>query len=61
MDLTSTPFLSYREIRTDEIDLYEDAWGFFTEFSDVISLLRLIKPVPDEKVVSRTIKKIRNY
>jgi len=60
MGSTSTPFLSYRDINTDGIDLYEDAWGFFTEFSDVIGLLQQVRPVPDERLISRTIKKIRN-
>jgi len=59
MDLNSTPFLSYRDINTDGIDLYEDAWGFFTEFTDVIGLLQQVRPVPDERLISRTIQKIR--
>ena len=59
MDLNSTPFLSYRDINTDGIDLYEDAWGFFTEFTDVIGLLKQVRPVPDERLISRTIQKIR--
>jgi hypothetical protein len=60
MDLTSTPFLSYRDINTDGIDLYEDAWGFITQFSDVTGLLQQIRPVPDERLISRTIQKTRN-
>lgn len=60
MDLTSTPLLSYRDINTDGIDLHEDAWGFITQFSDVIGLLQQVRPAPDERLVSRTIEKIRN-
>jgi hypothetical protein len=46
MDLNSTPFLTYAEIRVDKIDLIEDAFGFNSEFSDVIEMLDLIKEVP---------------
>ena len=59
MDLTSTPFLSYHDINTDEIDLFEDAWGLCSEFSDMKRFLQLVKPVTDEQVVDRLIKKIR--
>ncbi len=27
MGLNSTPFISYRDIKTENIDLFEDAWG----------------------------------
>ena len=59
MDLTSTPFFSYHDINTDEIDLFEDAWGFCSEFGDVTALLKYIQPVPGEMIVTRLIKKIR--
>jgi hypothetical protein len=60
MGLTSTPFISYRDIKVNEIDLFEDAWGFNNEFSDVIYLLGQIKAEPGKKMTKRLIKKIRN-
>lgn len=59
MGLNSTPFLSYREIKTDEIDLYDDAWGFYPQFNDVINVLKLIKPVPGRKLMHKTLKRCR--
>jgi hypothetical protein len=62
MDLNSTPFLSYREIKTDTIDLYEDAFGLYQQFSDVIGILNLVKPLPGKRLTSLLIEKIRkNY
>ena len=60
MDKTSTPFLSYHGINTDEIDLFDDAWGFCSEFSDMTALLQLVKPVPDDKLIDRLIDKVRH-
>ncbi len=60
MDKTSTPFLSYHDIITDEIDLFEDAWGFCSEFSDVTTLLQLVQPFPEYKLIDRLIDKIRH-
>jgi hypothetical protein len=59
MGLNSTPFLSYREIKTDGIDLFDDAWGFYPQFSDVIDVLKLIRPVPGRRLKHRLIWKIR--
>jgi hypothetical protein len=59
MGLTSTPFLLYRDIKTEEIDLFEDAWGFYPQFSDVIDLLRQVKPVPGKRLTRRLIANIR--
>ncbi len=39
MGFNSTLFISYHEINVDGIDLYEDAFGFYPEFSDVYDLL----------------------
>lgn len=61
MGLTSTPLLSYHSIKTDGIDLYEDAFGLCQQFSDVIGYLKQVKPVPEEKLTLRLIKKIRKY
>lgn len=59
MGLTSTPFLLYRDIKTEETDLYEDAWGFYPQFSDIIDLLRQVKPVPGKRMTRRLIANIR--
>jgi hypothetical protein len=59
MGLTSTPFISYRDIKVKDVDLFEDAWGLNSEFRDVIMLLRQIKPVPGRRLTKRLIEKIR--
>ncbi len=59
MDLSSTPLITYADVRVNNIDLYEDAWGLNSEFSDVIDLLHLIKAVPG-RCMTRDLKiKIR--
>jgi len=59
MGLNSTPFLSYRDIKTDKIDLFEDAYGIFAQFSDVIGLLNRVKPVPGKRLTHRVIKAVK--
>ena len=59
MGLTSTPFISYRDISLNETDLFEDAWGLYAEFNDVIELLGQVKPVPGKKLTKKLIDKIR--
>jgi len=59
MVLNSTPFISYRDIKVEGIDLIEDAWGFNSEFCDVISLLRQLKVEPEKKLINNLIEKIR--
>ena len=59
MDLNSTPFLSYRDIKTDRIDLFEDAFGLYAQYSDVIGLLNTVKPVPGKRLTRRLMKTIR--
>jgi hypothetical protein len=61
MGLNSTPFLSYREIQTDKIDLFEDAFGIYAQFSDVIGILNQVKPVPGKRLTRRLIEKIRKH
>ncbi|MBW6500121.1 MAG: hypothetical protein K0B05_01905 [Bacteroidales bacterium] len=43
----------------DKIDLYEDAWGFNSQFSEVMSLLSMVKAAPGKRVTKRLIKRIR--
>lgn len=59
MDLNSTPFLSYRQIKTDNVDLIEDAFGIDCQFSDVIGILNQVKPVLGKRLTSRLIRNIR--
>ena len=59
MGLNSTPFISYHDIKVEDIDLFEDAWGLNSEFCDVIDLLRQIKVVPGRRLTKRLIEKIR--
>jgi hypothetical protein len=59
MALTSTPFLSYHEIQVDNVDIYEDAFGLYQEFSDVINLLGQLKPVPKKRLTKRLIERVR--
>ncbi|MCX6255453.1 MAG: hypothetical protein NTV31_13370 [Bacteroidia bacterium] len=59
MGLTSTPFISYHNIKVKDVDLFEDAWGINSEFCDVIDLLRQIKAVPGRRLTKKLIEKIR--
>jgi hypothetical protein len=59
MVIISTPFIKYHEIKVEEIDIYDDAWGLNTEFCDVIGLLRNINVVPERSLTTNLIKKIR--
>ena len=58
MGLTSTPFISYHEIKVDDKDILEDAWGLNSDFCDVISFLGRIDPDPGDKLIARLIEKI---
>jgi hypothetical protein len=59
MGLNSTPFISYHEIDVEEIDLIEDAWGFNSEFCEVIELLDQTKVVTPRYLTKKLIEKIR--
>jgi hypothetical protein len=59
MGSISTPFLSYHNIKTNEADLYEDAFGLNSQFYDVINLLKQVKPVPGRRLTKQLIEKIR--
>lgn len=59
MGLNSTPFLSYHDIKTEDIDLIDDAFGLKAEFHDVINLLGKVKPVPGKRLTKSLIRKIR--
>ena len=59
MVLISTPFITYQDIKVDNVDLYEDAWGLDSEFRDVFDLLRQIDEVPERSLTTSLINKIR--
>ena len=59
MVLISTPFITYQDIKVDNVDLYEDAWGLDSEFRDVFDLLRQIDEVPERNLTTSLINKIR--
>ena len=61
MGITSTHFISYREINVLNEDLIEDAWGLNTQFVDVIALLRQAKASPVEELTEKLIDKIRKH
>ncbi len=54
-----TPLLSYHQIEVDSIDIYEDAWGLYQEFNDVILLLDLLKPVTKKRLTRKLIERVR--
>ncbi len=60
MGLISTQFISYHNIKVNDTDLFEDAWGLNSEFSDVIKFLDQVKPVPEKLLTKKLIEKIRN-
>ena len=59
MVIISTPFITYQDIKVEETDLIGDAWGFNSEFYDVIALLRQVNPEPERCLTTNLIKKIR--
>lgn len=61
MDLISTPFISYSEIKVEETDLLEDAWGFNSEFNDVISQLGEYDTSPGDNMADRLIMAINGH
>jgi hypothetical protein len=59
MGYTFTPLISYHDIRVENIDIIEDAYGFNSEFHDVITLLGLIKSSPGRNLTTKLIDRIR--
>lgn len=59
MDLISTPFLTYAEIRVENVDLIEDAFNFNSQFSDVFEMLDLVKELPSSEITRDLKIKIR--
>jgi hypothetical protein len=59
MVLFSTQFISYQDIRVEDIELIEDAWGLKSEFTDVITFLDQVDSGPDQLLTDRLLEKIR--
>ena len=59
MGLNSTQFISYHDIKVEDVDLFEDAWGFNYVYRDVINLLRQVKIEPGGDVTKELFEKIR--
>jgi hypothetical protein len=59
MELNSTPFISYQNIKVEDLDLFEDAWGLNSEFSDVIGLLKQMRVKPARGLTKKLIENIR--
>jgi hypothetical protein len=55
----STPFISYHDIKVEDIDIIEDAYGINSEFYDVICFLGLMKSIPGRNLTKTLIDKIR--
>jgi hypothetical protein len=58
MDYNSTPLIRYSEINVEDTDLIDDAWGFNSEFHDVLRVLDTLKTEPDPHVTDRLIRMI---
>lgn len=61
MDLISTQFVKYQEIKIRDIDLHEDAFGLYQQFDDVIGYLNMLKPEPSKRLTRRLITRIRKH
>jgi hypothetical protein len=59
MELTSTPFISYHDIKVEETDLFEDAWGLNSGYYDVIQFFGKLKPEPGKQLINRLIEIIK--
>jgi hypothetical protein len=56
-----THFISYHDIRIDDIDLIDDAWGFSSSFRDVINLLGDLNIVAGQDLTDKLIRRIREH
>ena len=59
MGLTSTQLITYSEIEIKNIDLFEDAFGIRSEFSDVISFLRMASFEPEKDLLMKLSDRIK--
>lgn len=59
MGINSTQLISYHDIKVEDVDLYEDAWGFNCEYCDVINILGKDKIEPGRHVTKMLFEKLR--
>ena len=60
MQLTSTRLISYSEIELKNTDLFEDAFGIRTEFSDVIGFLKMASFEPEESMLDKLSSRLKS-
>ena len=53
MGLTSTQFIAYSDIKVKNTDLFEDAFGIVSEFSDVIAFLKTFSLEPGKELIKK--------
>lgn len=61
MGLNSTQFLSYRDIKIENTDLIEDAFGLNSQYCDVIYLIRQLDVAPGKGLTDKLIRRIRKH
>jgi hypothetical protein len=61
MRLTSTQFVAYSEIDVKNTDLFEDAFGITSEFTDVIAFLKMASFEPQKDLLNKLSERIRTY
>jgi hypothetical protein len=56
---TSTPFIKYSDIKVEETDLFDDAWGISSEFADVLMMLGEVDSSAGDRMAEHLIGLIR--
>ncbi len=59
MGYNSTQSISYRDINVDDIDIYEDAWGLYSQYHDVIEILDKLTPAVSRRLTRKLIAAVR--
>jgi hypothetical protein len=57
--LNFAPYISYQKIKVNDIDLFEDAWGFKPEYDEVIAFLLQINGSSRRLFTKRLFETIR--
>ncbi|MBP7730374.1 MAG: hypothetical protein KA114_01925 [Bacteroidales bacterium] len=56
VNLISTQLISYSDINSEETDIYDDAWGFSSEFADVLNFLGTIDDEPPSTTTEKLLE-----
>jgi hypothetical protein len=59
MGSTSTPFIKYAQIKVEDVDIYEDAFGLYFDLGDELKSLRQLNVVPGKALTRRLIERVR--